>query len=135
VLGIAASGAGRTIGLMGDLTFLHDVGGFLWNAREGIEAVLVVNDNGGGMIFSFLPQRDLPELDRLFVTPHRLDLDAIVAAAGARHTRVERAKDLLPAVDRAVKNGGVHVVIVSVDPKLNRDRHAELQAAVDAALS
>ena len=56
-LGVAASGSGqgaRTIALMGDLTFLHDVSGLV-NLPE-LPCTFVVLDNGGGGIFSFLPQ-------------------------------------------------------------------------------
>jgi 2-succinyl-5-enolpyruvyl-6-hydroxy-3-cyclohexene-1-carboxylate synthase len=135
VLGVGAAGR-PTVGLLGDLTFLHDVGSLLWSARRGHDAVLVVLDNGGGSIFSFLSQRDLPgaELEALFTTPHGLDLEAVCAAAGAGHTRIERADDLVPAVERGLATGGVHVVQVRIDPQENIRRHAEARDAVAAAL-
>jgi len=91
-------------------------------------------NNGGGTIFGFLPQRALPEFERLFETPHGLDLGAICAAAGAGHTRVERAAELVPAVGAAAAGGGVHVVEVLIDPELDRARHGEVQAAAVEAL-
>jgi 2-succinyl-5-enolpyruvyl-6-hydroxy-3-cyclohexene-1-carboxylate synthase len=134
VLGVATADLGPTFSLCGDLTLLHDAGALLWNARRGLDAVFVVPNNGGGTIFSFLGQRDLPELERLFVTPHGLDLGAIVSAAGADHARVEHARDLVPALRRSAAAPGVGVVEVIVDPERNRRRHAEVQAAVDAAV-
>ena len=132
-LGAAAAG-GPDVALMGDLTFLHDMGALLWNARRAVDATLVVVNNGGGTIFGFLPQRELPEFERLFETPHGVDLGAVALATGAGHTRVERAGDLLVAVDAARSGGGVNVIEVVVDAELDRRRHAEVQAAVDAAL-
>jgi 2-succinyl-5-enolpyruvyl-6-hydroxy-3-cyclohexene-1-carboxylate synthase len=132
-LGVSAAGT-PTTALCGDLTLLHDVGSLLWSARRDHDAVFVVPNNDGGVIFSFLPQRALQELRELFTTPHGLDLGAICDAAGAGHTLVERADDLVPAVGRARDAGGVHVVEVPIDPERNVSRHAEVLQGVGAAL-
>lgn len=134
-LGVAAIWTeAPTFALCGDLTFLHDVGALMWNARRGLDAVIVVLNNGGGTIFGFMPQRALPEFERLFETPHGLDIGAICAAAGAGHARVEHANELVPAARDAASRRGVHVVEVLIDPELDRMRHGEVQAAVDDAL-
>jgi 2-succinyl-5-enolpyruvyl-6-hydroxy-3-cyclohexene-1-carboxylate synthase len=132
-LGVAASGA-PTVALCGDLTLLHDIGALVWSARRGHDIVLVVPNNGGGGIFSLLPQRDLPELSELFTTPHDLDLAAICAASGVGHRCPARGGDLVPAVERAREAGGVQVVEVPIDPEANVRRHAEVRAAVSEAL-
>jgi 2-succinyl-5-enolpyruvyl-6-hydroxy-3-cyclohexene-1-carboxylate synthase len=132
-LGVSAAGAATTA-LCGDLTLLHDIGSLMWSASRGLHCVLVVPNNDGGAIFSFLPQRELPEFDELFATPHGLDLGAICRAARAGHARVEHAADLIPAVERARGAGGVHVVEVPIDRARNVELHAAVQEAVDAAL-
>jgi len=133
-VGVATSGTGPTVALIGDLTLVHDAGALLWNARGGPDLVLVVPNDGGGTIFSFLPQRELPEFERLFETPHGLELGALTRAAGAGHTRVERSSGLVPAIEHAASAGGVWVVEVIVHRDANLRRHQELHAAVDAAL-
>lgn len=132
-LGAAAAGD-RVVALAGDLSFLHDVGSLIWSARRGFELVLVVLNNDGGAIFSMLSQRELPELEPLFVTPHGLELGAICEAAGAGHGLVLRAEDLPAALERAVGSGGVQVVEVPVERAATVRHHAELRAAIAAAL-
>ena len=132
-LGVAATGVSTTA-LCGDLTLLHDVGSLLWSAKRGYDCVFVVPNNDGGAIFSFLPQRELPEFEELFATPHGLDLAAVCRAAGAGHTLVEHADELIPAVDRARDAGGVHVVEVPTHRERNVELHAAVRDAVAAAL-
>jgi 2-succinyl-5-enolpyruvyl-6-hydroxy-3-cyclohexene-1-carboxylate synthase len=133
-LGVAATGA-RTTALCGDLTFLHDIGSLVWSAGRGHDAVFVVPNNEGGAIFSFLPQRGLPEFEELFVTPHGTDLGALCAAAGAGHETIRRADDLVPAIERAHGTGGVHVLEVPSDRETNFRRHGEVHEAVADALA
>jgi 2-succinyl-5-enolpyruvyl-6-hydroxy-3-cyclohexene-1-carboxylate synthase len=85
-LGIAASGSGqgaRTVALMGDLTFLHDVSGLV--NLPGFPCTFVVLDNGGGGIFSFLPQATSVEtavFEQLFGTPPTSDVGAVARGFG-----------------------------------------------------
>jgi 2-succinyl-5-enolpyruvyl-6-hydroxy-3-cyclohexene-1-carboxylate synthase len=134
-LGVAAADRGPTVALLGDLSFLHDVGAVLWNAPRVFQLTIVVVNNGGGQVFSLLPQRDLPEHRELFVTPHTVDIGALCGAAGAGHERVERASDLLPALDQAAGAGGLNVVEVMVDAELGLRRRREMRDAVDTALA
>jgi 2-succinyl-5-enolpyruvyl-6-hydroxy-3-cyclohexene-1-carboxylate synthase len=132
-LGVSATGV-PTTALCGDLTLLHDAGSLLWSAKRGYDCVFVVPNNDGGAIFSFLPQRELPEFEELFVTPHGLDLGAVCRAAGAGHILVHHAGELVPAIDHARDVGGVHVIEVPTDRERNVALHTAVSEAVDAAL-
>ncbi|HET9672687.1 MAG TPA: thiamine pyrophosphate-dependent enzyme, partial [Actinomycetota bacterium] len=134
-IGVAVARRGHTVALVGDLSFLHDAGAVLWHGRRDVDLTVVVVNNGGGHVFDLLPQRELPEHRALFVTPHDVDLARVCAAAGAGHERVNRAPDLLPALDRAAGAGGLRVVEVAVDPDLGLARRTELRDAVDRALA
>ena len=137
VLGVAAANtSGRTVALLGDLCFLHDANALLGAARRGIDATLVVVDNDGGGIFSFLPQAELPDhFEALFATPHGVDIVALAAVHDLPAERIEKASDLVPAVQASITAGGVHVVVVPTDRADNVTRHRAVWEAVAQALS
>jgi 2-succinyl-5-enolpyruvyl-6-hydroxy-3-cyclohexene-1-carboxylate synthase len=135
-LGVAAAGEEPVAALCGDLTLLHDASSLLGAAGRARGPVLVVCDNDGGGIFSFLPQADLPAelFEPLFGTPHGLDLAALAAAARVPARVVEKAADLLPTLDAALAGGGTQLVLVRGDRAANRARHRALTEAVAAAV-
>ena len=133
-LGVAAAHHGPTYALLGDLSFLYDAGTLLWSSRMGVDAVFVVLANGGGQIFSMLDQGSVPELEQLFTTPHPAAIEDVCAAANVGHSLVGRSSELHPALERAARAGGVHVVEVSIDAERDRERRAELHAEIHAAL-
>lgn len=131
VLGIAAGSDGPTVGLLGDLCFLHDCNGLLGARDRGLDATFVVVDNDGGGIFAFLPQADLPEhFETLFGTPHGIDLAALAQVHGIPVTEAVTAAEVVPAVADATSTGGVRVVLVRTDRAANVTRHGEVWSAV-----
>jgi len=121
--------------LIGDVAFLHDSNGLLGAAARGIDLAVVVLDNDGGGIFSFLPQAaELPgpEFEQLFGTPHGLDLVALASAYGVPATAV--GADLGSHLRDAVAAGGVRVLVVRTDRAANRALHGRLNGAVAAAV-
>jgi 2-succinyl-5-enolpyruvyl-6-hydroxy-3-cyclohexene-1-carboxylate synthase len=119
--------------LIGDVAFLHDSNGLLGAARRGIDLAIVVVDNDGGGIFSFLPQASaLPgeRFEQLFGTPHGVDLPSLCAAHGIVTIEPHGAAEVGPAISAAVAAGGVKVVLVRTDRAANVAVHDELHAAV-----
>ena len=136
VLGSATAASGPIVALLGDLCFLHDANGLVGAASRGVDVTFVVLDNDGGGIFSFLPQADLPEhFELLFGTPHGVDLAALAGMHGVPVDRVEKASDVVPAVDAAIAARGVRCVIVPTERADNVARHREAWAAAAAALT
>ena len=86
-LGAAAVADGPVVLLVGDLSILHDLNGLLAAAKFGLDATVVVLNNDGGGIFSFLPQAeqlDAPTFEALFGTPTGLDIAAAAGSSGHR---------------------------------------------------
>jgi 2-succinyl-5-enolpyruvyl-6-hydroxy-3-cyclohexene-1-carboxylate synthase len=106
----------RNLALMGDVTFLHDGNGLVLGPDEPRPdlTIVVVNDDGGS-IFSMLEQ-GAPEhahaFERLFGTPHGVDLASLCAATRTPHWRVGALPELEHAL--ANPNGGVEVVEAAV---------------------
>jgi 2-succinyl-5-enolpyruvyl-6-hydroxy-3-cyclohexene-1-carboxylate synthase len=135
-LGVAAAGDEPVAALCGDLSLLHDASSLLGAAGRPHGVVLVIVDNDGGGIFSFLPQAALPgELfEPLFGTPHGLDLAALAAAARVPCRVVEKAADLVPTLDAALAGGGTQLVLVRSERAANLARHRALTEAVAVAV-
>jgi 2-succinyl-5-enolpyruvyl-6-hydroxy-3-cyclohexene-1-carboxylate synthase len=135
-LGVAAATDEPVAALCGDLALLHDASSLLGAAGRPRGAVLVVCDNDGGGIFSFLPQAELPAdlFEPLFGTPHGLDLTTLAAAARVPARMVEKAADLVPALDAALAGGGTELVLVRGDRAANLARHRALAEAVAVAV-
>jgi 2-succinyl-5-enolpyruvyl-6-hydroxy-3-cyclohexene-1-carboxylate synthase len=134
-LGVAAAGDGPTYALIGDLSLLHDAGSFVWSGRRDLDLIVVVPNNDGGVIFSYLDQRALPEHECLFTTPHGLDLGALAAAARVPFARVEHGRDLAPALEDAANGGGIRLVEVAIPRELDVVRHGEVHEVLADALA
>ncbi len=127
--------------VLGDLALLHDLSGLVAGRGQGVAATIVVVNNDGGGIFSFLPQATatvpeagLPEhYEELFGTPHGVDLGPLVTALGAEH-RVVRPADLRGALEVSIGAPGIRVLELPSDRARNVALHGDAAAAVRRAL-
>ncbi len=97
--------------LIGDVTFLHDVGGLLIGTEERRPDVrLVVVNDGGGTIFNNLEHATASAnvMRRMFTTPHGANLSALALAYGARHMPVSSPEALAAILAAPIE--GVEVV-------------------------
>lgn len=134
-VGAALTGAPTAL-LIGDVAFLHDSNGLLGLAARQVNLVIVVIDNDGGGIFSFLPQRaelDDDRFEQLFGTPHGVDLCALAGAHGLAAERVATRTGVQAAIAGALTRGGPRVIVVPTDRSANVALHHELQVAVGDA--
>ena len=131
-LGVALGGV-PTVALVGDIAFVHDSGALTALRTRGVDLRIVVVDNDGGGIFSFLPQaNELGEerFEQLFGTPHGTDVVTLARAYGLDAITVTTPAEL---ADR-VTTPGPSVTRVPTDRQDNVAVHAALNAAVVAAL-
>ncbi|WP_115685346.1 2-succinyl-5-enolpyruvyl-6-hydroxy-3-cyclohexene-1-carboxylic-acid synthase [Corynebacterium senegalense] len=95
--------APRTVALMGDLTFLHDINGLLIGPdepRPGNLTIVVANDDGGGIFETLEPGADnlRRDFERAFGTAHGVGVDKLAQAYGAAYRRAESIPELLEAL-------------------------------------
>ncbi len=140
-LGLALGGSDPTVALVGDLAFLHDVSALVRVDGEEVDVTVVVADNGGGGIFSFLDPAsvlDAATFERLFATPPATDIAAVAAGLGWPVEDVGPGggtSGLEEALDRRLGSGGPSVIRVRLPGRAENVLHHErVNAAVVAAV-
>ncbi|MDQ3714889.1 MAG: 2-succinyl-5-enolpyruvyl-6-hydroxy-3-cyclohexene-1-carboxylic-acid synthase [Actinomycetota bacterium] len=120
--GLALAAPGRpTFALIGDLTFLHDLGGLMIpdsEARPDLR-IVVVDNRGGGIFAQLEPGRPEYEQDyeRVFGTPHSLDLVLVARSLGWPAEEVTRAGQLPAALQRH----GPQVIVVRTNQRADAE--------------
>ena len=129
--GVALTGAPTTL-LIGDVAFLHDSSSLTALARRAVDLTIVVIDNDGGGIFSFLPQAssvDQTSFETLFGTPHGTDLARLAEAHGLP------VAPWSPSPGDRAGDGGARVIIATTERAANVEVHDAINAAVAAAVA
>jgi 2-succinyl-5-enolpyruvyl-6-hydroxy-3-cyclohexene-1-carboxylate synthase len=108
--------SGPVLGLMGDLTFLHDQASLMLARKLKRTVVLVVIDNGGGGIFSYLPIAQKTEVfEPWFRTPHDADILALCQANQVHCAQPTSLESLKDALAKALRSKRVSVLHLRVD--------------------
>ena len=131
-LGRALTGS-TTFVLLGDLAFVHDSNALTALAQRKVDLRIVVVDNDGGGIFSFLPQAAALSEDRfeqLFGTPLGVDIVALATSYGLEARTVQAVDELVEQLAQP----GPWVCCIPTDRRHNVEVHAALHAAVVDAL-
>ena len=113
----------QTYAVIGDLGFLHDVSAL--SNMENVNLLIIVIDNNGGGIFSTLPQRGVNGFEKVFGTPHNLDIAKIATSYGISSTVIKSPSDLRHEVSHHAN--GIRVVVAKMP---DRERNADSIAAV-----
>jgi len=137
-LGAAAAECGHVVLLTGDLAFAHDLGGLLAARRHDLRATIVLLNNNGGGIFSFLPiaaYGDTVDFEENFRTATGVDFAPAAETFGVRFTRVGSWEHFRAALKESASEPRTSVVEVPVDRDRSVAHHREIQRAVGEALA
>jgi 2-succinyl-5-enolpyruvyl-6-hydroxy-3-cyclohexene-1-carboxylate synthase len=123
--------------VIGDISFYHDLNGLLAARKHDLDLLVVLVNNDGGGIFSFLAQAESAsqEFEMLFGTPHGLQFRPFVEGYGGRFVRVADWAGLRAAVADGLQRGGLQVVEVPTERARNVVLHRQVWQAVAAALA
>jgi len=135
-VGAALAHGGPTYALLGDLTFLHDANGLVIGPGEPRpDLTVVVVSNDGGAIFGTLEQggeEHAEAFERVFGTPHGVDLGALCAATRTPYALAADLDGLRAALAPAP---GLRVVEVRTDRAQAAELDGRLRAAVAQVLA
>jgi 2-succinyl-5-enolpyruvyl-6-hydroxy-3-cyclohexene-1-carboxylate synthase len=134
-LGLAAAGAEPAVLVLGDLSLYHDSNGLLAARLHQLNATIVLINNDGGGIFSFLPQAtEQDSFEQLFGTPHGFDFRPLAELYGTDFIRVADRPAFRAALQAALTTDGLHIIEVRTDRAENVALHRAIWPQVSNAL-
>ena len=126
-LGASSVSEHPTILVVGDISFYHDMNGLLAAKRHHLNALIIVANNDGGGIFSFLPQQQYKAtFENYFATPHGLKFDSAASFYGLAYSNVTSWDEFRAVVAKNI--GAPQTTIVEVPG--DRQRNVELQRRI-----
>ncbi|MCL6572686.1 MAG: 2-succinyl-5-enolpyruvyl-6-hydroxy-3-cyclohexene-1-carboxylic-acid synthase [Bacillus sp. (in: Bacteria)] len=122
--------------ILGDLTFFHDLNGLIAAKLYAIDIhIILINNNGGG-IFSFLPQAQHPKnFERLFGTPLDLEFELAVKMFKGKFTKINDWEHLESEMKMTTETNGLNVYEIETNRDRNRDEHREFWQSVSQEIS
>jgi 2-succinyl-5-enolpyruvyl-6-hydroxy-3-cyclohexene-1-carboxylate synthase len=124
-----------TVLVLGDLSFFHDLNGLLAARLHQLNLTIILINNDGGGIFSFLPQAAYPEhFEQLFGTPTGLDFRLAVELYGGQFQKVDSWESFRNAMNRGLHTGGLHVIEVPTERTSNVKMHRQLWEITEKAI-
>ena len=124
--------------LIGDLAFLYDVSFLREVERLSLPSLIVVNDNNGGGIFSFLSQRERlgeGEFETLFGTPHNSDLGSMIRGFSIDVIVTKEISDLSKAISTVRSERRPLVIVFESNRDENLLAHQRFHNEITGVLS
>ncbi|MCH7946197.1 MAG: 2-succinyl-5-enolpyruvyl-6-hydroxy-3-cyclohexene-1-carboxylic-acid synthase [candidate division Zixibacteria bacterium] len=122
--------------VVGDLTFLHDLNSLklVHDSKQSL-TIIVFNNDGGG-IFSFLPVAALAEdFEKFFGTPHGLSFEHAAGQFALDYFQPKSIKEFSQVYATCQKSNKSSVIEVKTNRSENYKLHQEITAALKKVLS
>ncbi|GLC88130.1 2-succinyl-5-enolpyruvyl-6-hydroxy-3-cyclohexene-1-carboxylic-acid synthase [Lysinibacillus piscis] len=133
-LGFSQGNERETYLLIGDLAFLHDVNGLIASRYQECELTIIVMNNDGGGIFSYLPQSTIKaHYEDLFGTPTALTFNDMAKMYDLDYIRIEHITELAQKLVEPKKRP-LRLVEIFTDREENVYAHRALWNRINAGL-
>ena len=118
--------------LIGDLACLHDSNAFVATRYQNIELSVIVMNNDGGGIFSYLPQAKVEEhYEELFGTPTALTFEKLAEMYALKYTAIQD----IDSFTKAIKDPAVlQLLEVFTNREQNTSNHRKLWRIISEEL-
>ena len=125
-LGASAASDAPLLLVTGDLSFHHDLNALHMARGERVGATIVVVNNDGGGIFSFLPAARHAAFERYFGTPHGLTFAPVASMYGIPHSIPGTMEEVAGRAAASLRSRSTEVIEIRTDRVENRAWHQAL---------
>lgn len=139
--GIISTAAGFSAGLdkpvvllIGDISFLHDLNALSLLRHDWNRVIVVVLNNGGGGIFSFLPVSSQTDVfEQCFATPQSFSVRSAAETFGIGYAHPGTNREFTDVLSRAIEEGDSTIIEVTGSREKNLKLHQRLKEAIVAS--
>ncbi len=136
--GSIAAATGFAVGLeapvtaiVGDLSALHDLNSLALLRHSSYPVIVVIINNDGGGIFSFLPlAKSTDVFEPYFGTPHGLEFSHAAAMFGLKYYHPQTQTEFIEHYTQAITANQSVIIEVTTDRQANWQLHQDLQQAI-----
>ena len=120
--------------LIGDLAFLHDANAFIATRYQSCDLTIIVMNNDGGGIFSYLPQSKVEaHYEDLFGTPTALTFEQLANMYDMDYKKAT-SKDAFVTALNAEKQADIKLIEVFTNREENVQQHRELWKRINEVM-
>ncbi|NEU32579.1 2-succinyl-5-enolpyruvyl-6-hydroxy-3-cyclohexene-1-carboxylic-acid synthase [bacterium LRH843] len=122
--------------VLGDLTFFHDMNGLIASKLYGIDITIIIINNNGGGIFSFLPQASHPkQFEKLFGTPLDLNFEHAIRMYGGHYELINDWEHFTDSFMQFRELKGLKVIELTTNREQNVKEHREVWNSVSVEIN
>ncbi|ATP41534.1 2-succinyl-5-enolpyruvyl-6-hydroxy-3-cyclohexene-1-carboxylic-acid synthase [Solibacillus sp. R5-41] len=125
----------QTYLLIGDLAFLHDLNAFIATRYQSCDLTVIVMNNDGGGIFSYLPQASVEaHYEQLFGTPTALTFEQVADMYEFDYKKASNVEELVTALQEP-KQSAVKIIEGFTNRADNVKEHRALWSRIQEVLN